>query len=78
MAESGEHSAPLSVWVAVSLIIAGSIVSGIALIEWIWPVFWVGDGLMPACSSLGYFFNIMDQVSEYSFATTPMPEIDRS
>jgi hypothetical protein len=69
MAEiGGEHRAPLSIWIAVAAIIAGSIISGIALIEWIWPLFWVGVGLMVIGSIAGYFLNIMDQVSEYVVA----------
>jgi hypothetical protein len=66
---TGEHSAPLTVWIAVAVIIAGSIMSGIALIEWIWPLFWVGVALMVLGSAGGYFSNIMDQVTEYAFPT---------
>jgi hypothetical protein len=62
----GGHGATTGVWIATAVIIAGSIVAGIALIEWVWPVFWVGVGLMVAGCIGGYFTNIMDMVSEFS------------
>jgi hypothetical protein len=61
----GGHGANLGVWIAVALIIAGSIVGGIALIEWVWPVFWVGVALMVVGCVLAYFNDIMSAVSEF-------------
>jgi hypothetical protein len=72
----GGHGATTSVWIATGAIIAGSIIGGIALIEWIWPLFWVGVGLMVAGCIGGYFANIMDMVTEFSPA--PVAEIDHS
>jgi hypothetical protein len=61
----GGHGATTGVWIATAVIMAGTIVGGIGLIEWIWPMFWVGVGLMVAGCVGGYFANIMDMVSEF-------------
>jgi hypothetical protein len=61
----GGHGATAGVWLVTAVIIVGSIVAGIALIEWIWPMFWVGIGLMVAGGIGGYFANIMDMVTEF-------------
>jgi hypothetical protein len=63
--ESGGHGASVGVWIAVTMIIAGSIVGGIGLIEWIWPMFWVGVGLMVLGCVLAYFNDIMSMVTEF-------------
>jgi hypothetical protein len=63
--DSGGHGASLGVWIAVALIIAGSIVGGIGLIEWIWPMFWTGVGLMVLGCVLAYFNDIMSMVTEF-------------
>jgi hypothetical protein len=62
----GGHGATAGVWAAVVLIIAGSIVSGIALIEWIWWMFYAGVGLMVGGGLLAFFAGIMDSVSEFT------------
>jgi hypothetical protein len=67
----GGHGATTGVWIAVALVIAGSIVMAIGLIEWIWPMFWVGAGLMVLGTVGAYFANIMDMVSEFSIAERP-------
>jgi hypothetical protein len=67
----GGHGATTGVWIAVALIIVGSIVSGIALIEWVWPVFWVGVGLMVLGCVLAYFADIMDMVTEFGSGEAP-------
>jgi hypothetical protein len=63
--ESGGHDVAPGIWVAVLVIIAGTIVGGIALIEWIWPMFWIGIGLFVGGSIAAYFLGIMDTVTEF-------------
>jgi hypothetical protein len=61
----GGHGATVGVWIAVIVIIAGSIVGAIALIEWVWPAFWVGIGLMVVGCVMAYFNDIMGMVTEF-------------
>lgn len=63
--ESGGHEATFGVWFATFVIAAGTIVGGIGLIEWVWPVFWVGVGLFVAGCIGAFFAGIMDSVSEF-------------
>jgi hypothetical protein len=65
MAGNG-HGASGAIWFATAVIIAGTIVGGIALIEWIWVMFWIGVGLFVAGCVGGYFAGIMDSVTEFS------------
>jgi hypothetical protein len=58
------------VWIATAVIIAGTIIGAVALIEWVWPLFWIGVGLVVAGCIGGYFANIMDMVSEYGPASS--------
>ncbi|MBV9871857.1 MAG: hypothetical protein JO214_14670 [Frankiaceae bacterium] len=67
----GGHGATTGVWIAVAVIIAGSIIGGIALIEWVWPVFWVGVGLMVLGTVGAYLADIMDMVSEFGSGDGP-------
>jgi hypothetical protein len=69
------HDAPLHVWLAVFVIIAGCIMAGIALIEWVWPIFWVGVGLMVAGVLWAGLGGIMTYVSE--FGSAHLPEIEQ-
>jgi hypothetical protein len=66
----GWHGASLGIWFAVLVTIAGTIVAGIALIEWNWIAFWIGIGAFIAgcvgCWALG----VMDAVTEFG----PAPE----
>jgi hypothetical protein len=59
------------VWIAVAVIIVGSILSSIGLIEWVWPLFWVGVGLMVLGCVGAYFADIMDMVSEFGSPEAP-------
>jgi hypothetical protein len=69
---SGGHGGvTTTAWVVVAVIIAGSIVSAVALIEWIWPVFWVGIGLMVVGAVGGFASGMMEMVTEYSIVTPP-------
>lgn len=68
----GGHGATMGVWIAVAIMIAGSIVSAIGLIEWIWWMFYVGVGLMVGGGIMAFFAGIMDSVSE--FGLPPAPE----
>jgi hypothetical protein len=61
----GGHGATVGVWIAVVVIIVGSIVAAIALIEWIWAAFWVGVGLMVVGCVIAYFNDIMGMVTEF-------------
>jgi hypothetical protein len=72
----GHGGVTTAAWFVVAVIIVGSIVAGIALIEWVWPLFYVGIGLMVAGSIAGYFVGIMTMVTEYSFVSSP--EIEHS
>ena len=68
--ESGGHDVAPAIWVATLVIIAGTIVGGIALIEWNWPAFWIGIGLFVFGSIGAYFAGIMESVTEFG----PAPE----
>jgi hypothetical protein len=70
----GGHGATTGVWIVTAVIMIGTILGGIALVIWNWPLFWVGVGLMVAGCIGGYFANIMDMVTEYSPA--PSREIE--
>lgn len=63
--KQAEHRTTPAAWLACAVIMAGSIASGVALIEWTWPWFWVGIGLMIGGSMFGWAVGIMDQVSEF-------------
>jgi hypothetical protein len=63
--ETSGHDASVAIWVAVFVIIAGTIVGGIALIEWNWPIFWVGIGLFVLGSIGAALGGIMDAVDEF-------------
>jgi hypothetical protein len=60
------HGASMGAWFMTVIIIAGTIVGGIALIYWNWTMFWVGVGLFVVGCLGGYFTNIMGAVSEYA------------
>ena len=64
MAGNG-HGASGATWLATAVIIAGTIVGGIALIEWNWVMFWIGVGLFVAGCIGGYFAGIMESVTEF-------------
>ena len=66
---SGHDVAP-GIWVATFVIIAGTILGGIALIEWNWPAFWIGVALFVGGCIGGYFAGIMEAVTEFG----PGPE----
>jgi hypothetical protein len=68
--ESGGHDVAPAIWAAVIVIIAGTIIGGIALIEWMWPLFWIGIGMFVVGSIAAYVLGIMDTVSEFG----PAPE----
>ena len=68
--QSGGHDASAAIWASVFVIIAGSIVGGIGLIEWNWPMFWVGIGLFVGGSIWAWLAGIMESVSEFG----PAPE----
>ncbi|HTW20098.1 MAG TPA: hypothetical protein VME70_07810 [Mycobacteriales bacterium] len=64
------HAATRWQWAAVTIIGLGSVVGGIALIEWNWPLFWTAVGFMVAGVLLAWRLHIMDAVSVWS----PPPE----
>jgi len=53
-------------WATVVIIIGGFIMGGIALIYWIWPLFWSGVAVVVVGVGLGRAVNIMEAVSVYS------------
>ena len=68
---NGGHGASGATWVATGVIIAGTILGGIALIEWNWVMFWIGVGLFIAGCIGGYFAGIMESVTEFKPAEPP-------
>jgi hypothetical protein len=65
----GGHGATTGVWIVTAVIMIGTILGGVALIIWNWPLFWVGIGLLVAGGIGGYLTGIMDMVTEYAPAT---------
>jgi hypothetical protein len=61
----GGHDVSASIWAAVAVIIVGSVLMGVALVIWNWPLFWVGTGLMVVGVVGSYFVGIMDSVTEF-------------
>lgn len=68
--ETSGHDIAPGIWVATFVIIVGTIIGGIGLIEWNWPAFWIGVGLFVAGCVGGYFAGIMEAVTEFG----PGPE----
>jgi hypothetical protein len=66
--ESSGHDASAAIWTATFVIIAGTIVGGIALIEWNWIAFWIGVGLTVGGSIWAWLAGIMESVSEFGSA----------
>ena len=60
------HGASVAAWAACAVIMIGTVLGGIALIIWNWPLFWTGVGLFVAGCIWGFFAGIMDSVSEYA------------
>ena len=53
-------------WLAVAVICSATVIGAIALIEWIWPMFWAGVALFVAGWIFAVRTNIMGAVSEWS------------
>jgi hypothetical protein len=53
------------VWFTTFVIVAGTIVAGVALIEWIWPMFWVGIAMFVLGGIGALAAGVMDEVSEF-------------
>jgi hypothetical protein len=70
----GGHGATTGVWIVTAVIMIGTILGGVALIIWNWPLFWVGIGLVIAGCIGGYLTGIMDMVTEYAPVTPHEPE----
>lgn len=70
MSES-DHNTTAVIWCCVATIAAGSIVSGIALIEWLWPMFWAGIAMMVLGSAAALKLNIMEATSEWVPTDSP-------
>jgi hypothetical protein len=75
--ENAGHGASAAAWFACAVIMVGTILGGIALIIWNWPLFWTGVGLFVAGCIGGYFSGIMDSVSEYG-AVEPSTSVPHS
>jgi hypothetical protein len=62
---ASEHGASVGVWTATFVIIAGTIVGGIGLIYWNWPMFYTGVGLFVAACLGAWRVGIMETVTEF-------------
>lgn len=62
----GWHGASIGAWLSTVVILAGTVVGGIAIIFWNWPMFWAGVGVFVAGWIGAYLSNIMNAVQEYS------------
>jgi hypothetical protein len=60
------HGASAAAWAACIVIMVGTVVGGIALIIWNWPLFYTGVALFVLGCVGGYFAGIMESVSEYA------------
>lgn len=60
-----EHNTTWQAWAACAVIIGGSIVGGVALIEWMWPLFWLGVAMFIGGSVAAALAGVMEQVSEF-------------
>ncbi len=74
--ETAGHDASIGIWISVFVTIAGTIVGGIGLIEWIWPMFWVGIAMFVGGLGAGALLGIMEAVDE--FIPAPAPEAPHS
>jgi hypothetical protein len=61
----GGHGAKVGSWVACLVMLVGTIVGGLALVYWNWPVFWAGVGVFVVGVIFARVVNIMDDVTEY-------------
>ena len=52
-------------WLACTVIVAGFIVGGVALIYWNWTAFWIGVAVAVVGCIFGWAVNIMEDVTEY-------------
>jgi hypothetical protein len=74
---AGGHGATTGVWIATAVIMIGTILAGVGLIEWwLGVVWWVGVGMIVVGCIGGYFANIMDMVSEFGPAPAA-PELEQ-
>jgi hypothetical protein len=63
--EDGWHGASATVWIAVMMMIVGSILMAIGLIEWVWLMFWIGTGVLVIGGVVAAFAGIMNAVTEF-------------
>jgi hypothetical protein len=61
----GGHGATTGVWIVTAVMMVGTILGGVALVIWSWPLFWVGIAMLVGGCIAGYFTGIMDMVTEY-------------
>jgi hypothetical protein len=62
----GWHGASIGAWISTFVILAGTVVGGIGLIEtFLGPIFWIGVGLFIAGWIGGYFSNIMGATADH-------------
>lgn len=59
------HSATVWNWTAVVVICGATILGGIALIEWVWPLFWAAVGLAIGGAVFAWRTGIMAATSEW-------------
>jgi hypothetical protein len=66
----GGHGASKKSWLAATIIVAGFVVGGIAIIYWNWPIFWVGVGITVLGMAMGAAVGMMEEVTEYGAGST--------
>jgi hypothetical protein len=64
-----EHNTTWQVWAACGIILSGTVVGGIALIVWMWPLFWLGVAMFVGGSIAAGLAGVMDEVSEFGPAS---------
>jgi hypothetical protein len=65
----GGHGVTVGVWIVTAIIMLGTILGGVALVIWNWPLFWVGVGMVVVGCIGGYLTHMMDMVTEYAPVT---------
>lgn len=59
------HSATAWNWTSVAIMCGATVLAGVALIEWVWPLFWAGVGLAIGGAIFGWRTGIMGATSEW-------------
>jgi hypothetical protein len=68
-----EHASTVANWIAVALITGATLLGGVALVLWNWPLFWTAVGLFAGGIVGAWRGHIMDAVSVYQPPATNRP-----